>query len=73
MSQQYALTKDWWTVHTGSDENAIVYGQRSGATRCSTPHTSFAEFDTEEELATYLGALTGDENWYWDRKPKEEA
>ena len=68
MSQQYALTKDWWTVHTGDDEASIVYGSRGESKRVCTPHTSFAEFDTEQELAGYLGELTGDTNWYWDRQ-----
>ena len=72
MSQQYALTKDWWTVHTGNDESSIVYGSRGESKRVSTPHTSFAEFDTEEELADYLGTLTGDANWYWDRQTEQE-
>ena len=73
MSNQYALTKDWWTVHTGNDESSIVYGSRGESKRVSTPHTTFAEFDTEAELATYLGDLTGVPTWYADQQPQDES
>ena len=73
MSNEYALTKNWWTVHTGNDESSIAYGSRGESTRVCTPHTSFAEFDTEEELASYLGELTGVSTWYADQQPKEEG
>ena len=70
MSMEYSLTKAYWTVHTGSA--LILFGGPTNSTRIRTPHTSFAQFDTEDELADYLGDLTGDPNYYWDNKPKEE-
>lgn len=66
------LTKEWWLVYNDSDEQSIVYGNKGGSAQVSSTRTFFKEFDTEEELANYLYILTGDENWYWDRKPKEE-
>ncbi len=70
MSYEYTLSKPYWTVHTGTD--VILFGGPTQSRRISTPHTSFGEFDTEQELADYLGELTGDPNYYWDHKPQEE-
>jgi hypothetical protein len=66
------LTKEYWTVYTPNDTANIVYGTKGLADQVSSNRTDFAEFDTEEELATYLGELTGVPTWYADRQPKED-
>ena len=66
------LTKEYWTVYTPNDTASIVYGTKGLSNQVSSNRTDFAEFDTEEELATYLGELTGVPTWYADQQPQEE-
>jgi hypothetical protein len=72
MIYKYTLTREYWTVYRANDEDSIVYGHKGGANQVSTNRDNFAEFDTEEELATYLGELTGVPTWYADQQPQEE-
>ena len=72
MTYTNKLTKEYWTVYTPNDTASIVYGTKGLSNQVSSSRTDFAEFDTEEELATYLGELTGVPTWYADQQPQEE-
>lgn len=65
-------TTIWYIAYTLSEE-IFHFGSITENQVCSTGQEELESFETEEAMATRLGELTGDENYYQNYLDEQEA